>query len=166
MPETESGVIFGFKADSFVPVIFDPFALSNFNGIILGSSGSGKSMASKSFIMKNIFNGTKVTIIDPQGEYSKLALAIGGKVLDEKTGVGIFPSPGMNPEERMDIGLEFFQIACNITSFSERSVLAKAIKACFLKHGIKKEKPETWQNEGPNATEIVEELNKFPKSQK
>ncbi|MEM4261511.1 MAG: DUF87 domain-containing protein [Candidatus Diapherotrites archaeon] len=165
LPDNNNGIIFGFRANSFVPVIFDPFSLNNFNGVILGSSGSGKSMACKSFILKNLFNGVKVVVIDPQGEYSKLASALGGKIIDEKTGIGIFPSPGLNPEERIEVGLEFFEIATKNLLTLQKNFLTKAIKATFLKHGIRKDKVESWWYQGPNALEIIQELKKISKDQ-
>ncbi len=53
----------------------------NSNMVVVGSSGSGKSMAVKHLIYNEIPK-TKVFIIDPEDEYSYLCSRIGGKVIN------------------------------------------------------------------------------------
>ncbi|MCK5281781.1 MAG: DUF87 domain-containing protein [Nanoarchaeota archaeon] len=42
----------------------DIFKLSNPKGLILASSGSGKSYWTKLFLMRQLLNGTKIMVID------------------------------------------------------------------------------------------------------
>lgn len=53
----------------------------NSNMVVVGSSGSGKSMAVKHLIYNEIPK-TKVLIIDPEDEYSYLCSRLGGKVIN------------------------------------------------------------------------------------
>lgn len=76
--------------------------LSNYGGWILGASGYGKSMAAKQEISWSRFSSKDViTIIDPQGEYIKLAKKYHGSIInvDTKSGVHFNPFDG-NVNER------------------------------------------------------------------
>ena len=55
---------------------------NNANVIILGTSGSGKSTASKLLIRSHIRNGHKVVCIDPEGELEEMCKNVGGSYLD------------------------------------------------------------------------------------
>ncbi len=54
----------------------------NSNAIILGSSGSGKSVTTYKLVLNDYLNGNKIFIIDPEQEYLKLVDELGGKILD------------------------------------------------------------------------------------
>ncbi len=54
----------------------------NSNAIILGSSGSGKSVTTYKLVLNDYLNGNRLFIIDPEQEYKGLASSIGGQVLD------------------------------------------------------------------------------------
>ena len=55
---------------------------NNANMIILGTSGSGKSTASKLLLRTHIRNGCQIVIIDPEDEYRELAQVYGGDIID------------------------------------------------------------------------------------
>ena len=55
---------------------------NNANMIILGTSGSGKSTASKLLLRSHIRNGYKVIAIDPEGELEEMAKFLDGDFLD------------------------------------------------------------------------------------
>ena len=55
---------------------------NNANMIILGTSGSGKSTASKLLLRTHIRNGCQIVIIDPEDEYREIAKAYGGDIID------------------------------------------------------------------------------------
>ncbi len=54
----------------------------NSNSIILGASGSGKSVTSYKLVLDDVIRGNKVFIIDPEREYKDLANTIDGKTID------------------------------------------------------------------------------------
>ncbi len=54
----------------------------NSNSIILGSSGSGKSVTTFKLVANDYFKGNKIFIIDPEQEYKNLSNSLGGKVVD------------------------------------------------------------------------------------
>ena len=54
----------------------------NSNTVIIGKSGSGKSYATKTILAQLAAENSKIFILDPENEYSKLALNMNGKVID------------------------------------------------------------------------------------
>jgi hypothetical protein len=65
-----------------IPIIPDPFSFANYNGLILGTSGGGKSVTAKLFILRNILRGVKTIMIDPQGEYVDLTKTYNGQLVE------------------------------------------------------------------------------------
>ena len=55
---------------------------NNANMIILGTSGSGKSTASKLLLRTHIRNGCQIVVIDPEDEYREIATTYGGDIID------------------------------------------------------------------------------------
>jgi len=75
------GFYYGTNIVSKNMVIVDRSKNENANGIILGTSGSGKSFAAKREILNILLNtNDEVYIIDPEGEYSPLVRLLGGSV--------------------------------------------------------------------------------------
>ena len=73
----ENGVFVGFS-ETGSPVLFNPYMRNNYNIVILGETGSGKSMTSKILLkrMKEKY-GIKIWGIDPENEYVKVANVLG-----------------------------------------------------------------------------------------
>jgi hypothetical protein len=55
---------------------------NNANMIILGTSGSGKSTAAKLLLRSHFRNGTKVVVIDPEGELEEMTKFFAGDFID------------------------------------------------------------------------------------
>ncbi len=72
------GVLYGDNLGSQGLVHWDRFACANYNSVILGRSGAGKSYLVKLEALRSLYQGTEVAIIDPEDEYARLAQAIGG----------------------------------------------------------------------------------------
>lgn len=78
----KNGIYYGLNAVSHNLILFNRKMSANANGIVLGSSGSGKSFASKREIL-NVLLSTDddVYIIDPEREYSPLAELLDGEII-------------------------------------------------------------------------------------
>ncbi|MBQ9786419.1 MAG: DUF87 domain-containing protein [Clostridia bacterium] len=75
-----------YVGDNEFPVFIDFFKRDrervNSNMMVIGKSGSGKSYATKTLLANFAADNTKVFILDPENEYTNLALNLGGKVID------------------------------------------------------------------------------------
>jgi type IV secretory pathway VirB4 component len=74
----ESGILYGINKSNNSLVIIDRFALNNANSIIFAQSGSGKSYTAKVEILRQLMQGTKVIVIDPESEYQQLSKSVRG----------------------------------------------------------------------------------------
>lgn len=80
--DRDGGMYYGQNAISHNLILYNRRNGKNGNGMIFGSSGSGKSMAAKQEIMA-VLLGSKddVIVIDPEGEYAPMAALLGGEVI-------------------------------------------------------------------------------------
>jgi conjugal transfer ATP-binding protein TraC len=74
----ESGILYGINRSNNSLVIIDRFSLNNSNSIIFAQSGSGKSFTAKVEILRQLMQGTRVVVIDPEREYKPLAASVNG----------------------------------------------------------------------------------------
>lgn len=74
----ESGILYGINRSNNSLVIVDRFSLNNANSIIFAQSGSGKSYTAKTEILRQLMQGTKVIVVDPEREYKQLASSVNG----------------------------------------------------------------------------------------
>lgn len=74
----ESGILYGVNKSNNSLVILDRFSLHNANSIVFAQSGSGKSYATKVEILRQLMQGTKVIVIDPEREYKLLSESVDG----------------------------------------------------------------------------------------
>ena len=77
----EKGVLFGINKSNNSLVIIDRFRLNNANSIIFAQSGAGKSYSAKVEILRQLMQGSKVIVIDPEREYKRLAKSIKGSYI-------------------------------------------------------------------------------------
>lgn len=74
----EDGILYGVNKSNNSLVILDRFSLHNANSIVFAQSGSGKSYATKVEILRQLMQGTKVIVIDPEREYKLLTDSVKG----------------------------------------------------------------------------------------
>lgn len=74
----ESGILYGINKSNNSLVILDRYKLQNANSITFATSGAGKSYTTKVEILRQLTQGTKVIVIDPEREYQKLSDSVGG----------------------------------------------------------------------------------------
>lgn len=90
----KGGFYYGTNAINKSLIIHNRLKGQNYNGLILGSSGSGKSFSAKRE-MCNVFLNTNsdIYIIDPDGEYTPIADAFEGSVIRIAPGNGVYINP-------------------------------------------------------------------------
>lgn len=82
----ESGILYGVNKSNNSLVILDRFSLHNANSIVFAQSGSGKSYTTKVEILRQLMQGTKVIVIDPEREYKMLTKSVGGTYIKLSAG--------------------------------------------------------------------------------
>ena len=91
----EDGLYIG--NSSGIPVFINFFRRDservNSNTVIIGKSGSGKSYATKSILAQLAAEDSKIFILDPENEYTKMAAGLNGKIID----VGTATQGRLNP---------------------------------------------------------------------
>lgn len=106
IPFTQSAILqrggsyLGFNALDGSPVVFDRFSGLNFNSIVVGKSGSGKSFFAKVTILREIGREGRCYVIDPLGEFLGPCLHAAGfpvDVLNEGLGLGSLTLSQLSP---------------------------------------------------------------------
>jgi len=75
---SNEGILYGINQHNNSLVLFDRFTMENYNEVLFGKAGSGKSYAVKLETLRYLMLGADVIIIDPDNEYQFLAEAVGG----------------------------------------------------------------------------------------
>jgi hypothetical protein len=80
-PGDVRGVLYGTNASSPSGlVVWDRWSRDNYNSVILARAGSGKSYLAKLDLLRQLYDGVEVIVIDPENEYTRLAEAVGGTI--------------------------------------------------------------------------------------
>lgn len=90
----KNGIYYGQNALSKNLIMYDRSSSSNYNGLIFGKPGSGKSFIAKEEML-SVLLGTNddVYVIDPEGEYTPIAELTGGQVLKIAIGTETYLNP-------------------------------------------------------------------------
>ncbi|MPZ79656.1 MAG: conjugal transfer protein TraC [Actinophytocola sp.] len=159
-----SGVLYGFNVGSQGLVHWDRFAADNYNSVILGRSGAGKSYLVKLETLRSLYRGIEVAIIDPEDEYRRLCEAIGGTYIHlggEDVRVNPFDLPiSLRPDGRRTAPKDavtrralFLHTVIGVLlgadlSAQQRAMLDRAIMATYQQAGITSD-PRTWNRPAP-----------------
>ncbi|MBI2674019.1 MAG: DUF87 domain-containing protein [Candidatus Zambryskibacteria bacterium] len=100
---SDKGILYGINRHNSSLVLFDRFSLENYNSIVFGQSGGGKSYATKLEILRTLMFDTEVIVIDPEREYEYMAEATGGRYfkisLNSEHHINPFDLPVPGPDE-------------------------------------------------------------------
>ena len=90
----KNGFYYGLNTVSNRLLLFNRKSGDNYNGLILGRSGSGKSFKAKEEILSS-YLGTNddIIVLDPQGEYTPFIKALGGEAINFSAGCGTHINP-------------------------------------------------------------------------
>ena len=90
----DGGHYYGVNAINKSLIVYNRCKGQNYNGLVLGASGSGKSFSSKREMVSTLLTtNNDVCIIDPDGEYTPLADAFDGSVIKIAPGNGVHLNP-------------------------------------------------------------------------
>ena len=104
-----TGVLAGVDEASGAPLRVDRFALHNPARLVVGTSGAGKSYATKLEVCRWRVRGAEAVVVDPEGEFTRLGDVLQGLVLavgEEPAGldpVGLATRPGLAAAEGLAV---------------------------------------------------------------
>jgi len=161
------GVLYGLNAASAGVVCWDRWAQDNHNSVIIGRSGGGKSYLAKLDILRSLYTGVQVAVIDPEDEYTRLAAAAGGTSIRlgaEGVRLNPFDLPAVHdpgrarPDGLMRRALFLHTFLAVLLgeqpTTAQRAVLDQAIMSCYQNAGITSD-PRTWARPAPLLTDLA-----------
>ena len=159
---TPDGVLYGVNTTSNGVLLWNRWAQDNHNSVVLARSGAGKSYFVKLEVLRNLYQGTGVSVIDPEDEYTPLAEHVGGTVVQ----LGV-PGMRVNPfdlpaDDRPDTltrrGLFLHTLIAVMLGAApppaERAALDQAITATYSQAGINAD-PATWSRPAPLLRDLA-----------
>jgi len=168
----ETGILYGINKSNDTLVIIDRFSLPNANSITFAQSGSGKSYTTKVEILRQLMQGTKVIVIDPEREYKRLNESVKGTYikLSAKSKQKINPFDLAVTFHEIDDLSEHIQDLTEVVSLladglnsSEKAAVDKAILKIYKKSKKKQPLLEDLYNEllTSKQTKLCERLEKY-----
>jgi len=171
-----SGVLYGYNVGSSGLVHWDRFACDNYNSVVLGRSGSGKSYLVKLETLRSLYTGVQAFVIDPEDEYARLATQVGGTYL-HLGGNGVRLNPfdlpihtdpdgrRTAPQDALARRSLFLQTVLAVLfgaaiTPAERAVFDMAITATYARAGITAD-PRTWTRPAPLLRDLRDVLADF-----
>ncbi len=141
----ESGILYGINRSNNSLVIVDRFSLNNANSIVFAQSGSGKSYTAKVEILRQLMQGTKVIVVDPEREYKQLASSVNGTYIKlsakskEKLNPFDFSTSSYSGEndlaEHIQDLTEIISLMVGSLTSDERAAVDKALLQTYKEHG-------------------------------
>ncbi|MEU4591400.1 ATP-binding protein [Micromonospora aurantiaca] len=165
-PATTGGVLYGVNPDSQGIVWWDRWAQENHNSVILARSGAGKSYFVKLDILRQLYQGVQVAVVDPEDEYLRLADAVGGTIVRlGAPGVKINPLDPPIGDNRPDVltrrGLFLHTLISvllgQVPPPAERAALDRAILQVYRQAGITAD-PATHHRPAPLLKDLAATL--------
>ena len=158
------GILLGLNKNK-IPFIKNVFHLANANGIILATSGSGKSYFTKLLLSRQFMNGCDVIIIDPQGEYLAITEHYKGETItiskNSKTIINPLDLMGHEYLEKRLSLMDLFKIMFGDLNELQQSILDNAIDLTYEDCGITRDDYEN--HEPPIMSDLYNMLSKLEK---
>ncbi len=159
-----SGHLYGRQRSSGAPIVLDRFARPSHNAIVLGQTGTGKTMFSGAEMSRCFLRGIRVLGVDPLGDYRRLADQLGGTYLELGTpGVGLnpFALTGASDPGAFSAKLAMLSrlVAAMVGGLSrdERPALDRALRASYEVSRIGPD-PATFDRQAPRLADLVARL--------
>ncbi len=169
-PPTTGGVLYGVNLASSGVVIWDRWAQDNHNSVVLARSGAGKSVHVKLEVLRNLYLGVQVAVVDPEDEYVALARRVGATIVQlGAAGVRLNPFDIPTGERRPDalvrralfLHTVIAVLAGTALPAAEAAALDRAILAVYRDAGITTD-PATWDRPAPLLADLSHVLRTDP----
>ena len=166
--ESSGGIFLGRNATTGGLVFVDRFGLENHNQVVLARSGAGKSYLAKVQVLRSLYEGAEVLVVDPENEYERLAHAVGGAVIHLGPGAERLNPLDLahagTPEALTEQALFVHALVASLlgeVSPDEKSALDRAILASYEDAGITSD-PRTHTRPAPILANVLGRLREWP----
>ncbi|MBY0316102.1 MAG: ATP-binding protein [Bdellovibrionales bacterium] len=143
---------------------FDP-GLPNYNTLVTGSSGAGKSFLNNCILLQELAKGLKVFIIDIGGSYKKLTEALDGQYLEinlsDQYRLNPFDLANPNEEPSNQKIKSLLAIIESMVSEDEKAKLPKLDRALLERAIIELYKSRRAKGEVPQLSDLAKYLSAF-----
>lgn len=162
--DNDPAVIFRNRLNGLVS--FNPFdsSLTNYNALVTGSSGAGKSFLNNCILAQELARGLRVFIIDIGGSYKKLTEALGGQYLEmdlsDKYRLNPFDIPDPSQEPSNQKLKSLLAVIESMIVEDEKSKLSKLDRVLLEKIVIELYEEKRKQNKVPVLSELADRLAK------
>jgi len=163
--DSDPAVIFRNRLNGLVS--FNPFdpGLPNYNALVTGSSGAGKSFLNNCILLQELARGLRVFIIDIGGSYKKLTEALEGQYLEINLtdNYKLNPFDLVNPKEEpsnQKIKSLLAIIECMVAE-NDKAKLAKLDRALLERAIIELYRSRRPKGEIPTLTDLAKYLSVF-----
>jgi type IV secretory pathway VirB4 component len=156
-PPPLGGVLYGVNVASPGVVMWDRWTQDNHNSVILARSGAGKSVQIKLELLRSMYHGVQVAVVDPEDEYVLLARRVGGTVVQlGAPGVRLNPldipsgdqRPGALTRRQLFLHTVVAVLVGEQLPPLETAALDRALIATYQQAGITAD-PATWDQPAP-----------------
>jgi type IV secretory pathway VirB4 component len=177
---SSEAVLYGVNTTSHGVLMWNRWAQDNHNSVVLARSGAGKSHFVKLEVLRSLYQGVEVAVVDPEGEFTPLAAHVGGAVVAlGESGVHLNPLDlPVSPDGQVDTGEDVLRrrelalhtiIAVMLGSSgreasldaTEKAALDRAITGTYTAAGITQD-PATWRRPAPLLRDLAATLTADP----
>ena len=159
-----TGHLYGRQRSSGAPIVLDRFARPSHNAIVLGQTGTGKTMFTGAEMSRCFLRGIRVLGVDPLGDFRRLAEEFGGTYLElGAPGVALNPfaltgtsDPGAFSAKLAMLTRLVGAMAGGL-SRDERPALDRALRAAYQSARIGPD-PATFDRQAPMLADLVNHL--------
>ncbi len=155
-----SGHLYGIARRSAAPIVLDRFAHTSHNAIVLGQTGTGKTMFTGAEMGRCFLRGIRVLAVDPLGDYRRLTAELGGSYLELGAGAGLNPFALTGAAGEVGLATKLSSLTRLVAAMvgglarDERPILDRALRAVYAAAGIGPD-PASHQRPPPNLAELA-----------
>jgi conjugal transfer ATP-binding protein TraC len=169
--DEQDGILLGFN-DRGIPIGKSIWKLPKYIGAVLGSTGSGKSYGTKALLLNDqLVNGTKVVVLDPEGEYVDMANTLPSSQVvslnrKSKTIPNVLNLMGSNLVDKLVALPKVFDVLLDGVTDIQKPLLERAVVNAYHIKGIYEDNEKSWKCKAPILSDVLKELHKLQKRTK